>query len=131
MTLLDPTTGRRRGRSTSTSGSTATRIKQVWAGVWLLGVPLLVSAYVHQQVGDAWGSIPAFWLDGDPAGPPIVGVLTLVVALAICIVLHRLRADVLLGVIPAVGWLVGGWLGLLAGLALGGIAFAVRRRQGH
>lgn len=138
MTLLNPNDNARRRSTSAGTGSAVTHgIKKVWEVVWLLVVPLLVAVYVDMQVGAAWGSIPAFWLDGNPPATGTAGTLTLLGVFAVCVVLHRRRADLLLGVLPvavAVAAHIGfgggpaGWIGAVVGLAVG--ALVLHRRQG-
>ena len=148
MTTVDRSTSRRarggRRRSTVNSAVSADGVRRiagiVWAGIWLVVVPLLVAMYVDEQVGNVWGAIPAFWLGGDPipAGPNIAAALAVVGAVLLCAGLWHVRGDVLLGVVPVVGALIGRvgldrplWLGAVVGLVVGGLAFAWRRRQGR
>lgn len=141
MTLTEPSTTRRkrrRRRSNTTTAATtsgATRaVRLVLTGLWLVGVPLFMAAWANQRFGTAWGSIPAFWLDGDQAGPSVIGLLTLLGAFAWAVVLHRWRAIFLLAVLPALlAWIgyVGfgrpAWVGALTGLSAGWVVLAVRR----
>lgn len=139
MTLLNPNpnaNARRRSTSAGTGSAVTHGIRRVWEVVWLLVVPLLVAVAVDMQVGAAWGSIPAFWLDGGQAGPPIAGTLAVLAAFSICLVLHRLHADLLLGVLPvgaAIAAHVGfggspaGWIGAVVGLAVGALVWHRRR----
>lgn len=91
MTLLNHNdAGRSRSASAGTGSTVTRRIKKVWEVVWLLVVPLLVAGYVDIQVGDAWGSIPAFWLDGNPPFLSTAGTLALLGVFSTCVVLHRL-----------------------------------------
>lgn len=144
MTMLDPSTSRRRSLATIAGGSsTASRVIRLqWRVFWLVAVPLLVGIWVDQQVGTVWGSIPAFWAAGDPAaaGPNIAGALASLGAVLLCAALHHVRGDVPLGVVPTAAAVAGhvgfgggpaGWIGGGVGLAVGGIWFAVRRRQGR
>jgi hypothetical protein len=142
MTLIDPTTTtttRRRRRRSSTAGatstaktSTATRVvRSALTAVWLLGMPLFSAVYVDQKFGAALGVVPQ-------VGFNVAGLLTLVAATVAAVVLHHQHAVFTLAVIPAAAsWIgyvgfgggVGGWLGLFAGLGIGLIAYAIRRRK--
>lgn len=128
MTLVDPSAGSRGRSTTSAAGHTTRRgIDTVWAIAWGAGVPVLVAVLVNQLVGTAWGVIPP--------GLPVAGTVALVGAVVVCAGMRSIRADVLLGAVPLSCVLVAGvagqraWLGLVAGLVAGGIAFAVRRKR--
>lgn len=138
MTLLNPhAAGRSRSTSAGTGSAVTHGIKKAWEVVWLLVVPLLVAVYVDMQAGDTWGSIPAFWLDGNPPATGTAGPLALLGVFATCVALRRLHADLLLGVLPVAGAITAhlgfggspaGWIGAVVGLAVG--ALVLHRRQG-
>lgn len=144
MSLIEPTTTtrRRKRRASSTTAtppagtSTAARVvRAVLTGVWLVGVPVFAGLHVNRNFGTPLGSIP---LGADSPGLSVASLAAVVAAFAVAMVLHRQRAIFLLAVLPAlvawigyVGFTQPAWLGALAGLAAGGIAFAVRRRQGR
>ncbi|MHA6631857.1 hypothetical protein ACU61A_41045 [Pseudonocardia sichuanensis] len=130
MTLLNTSTRRRRSASAG-AGAATHGLRKVWEVVWLLAVPLLVAVAVNMQVGDAWGSLPAL-------GLPTAGTLALLGAFALCVVLLRARADLLIGVLPVVAGLAAhfafagdwaGWIGAGVGLVIG--ALVLHRRQGR
>ena len=143
MSLIEPTTTtprrkRRRSSTTATSAagtSAAARIvRAVLSGIWLVGVPAFAGLYVDRNFGTPLGSIP---LGADSPGLSVASLAAVVAVFAVAVVLHRHRAVFLLAVLPAlvtwvgyVGFSQPAWVGALAGLVLGGIAFAVCRRQG-
>jgi hypothetical protein len=147
MTLIYPTTTttkrrRKRSKSAATTTSAPTRstgvrvVRGILTGVWLVGVPAFAGFYVDRNFGTPFGSIP---LGDDPAGLNIAAAAAAVAALLVAYFLHHKHAITLLAVLPAVtSWIgyvafdggLGGWLGLLAGLGIGAITYAVRRLQG-
>lgn len=145
MSLIEPTTTtrrRKRRRASSTTAtsaagtSAATRIvRAVLSGIWLVGVPAFAGLYVDRSFGTPLGTIP---LGADSPGLSVASLAAVVAVFAIAVVLHRHRAVFLLAVLPALAAWIGYvgfsqpvWVGALAGLVLGGIAFAVSRRQGR
>lgn len=136
---IEPTTTTRRRKrraSSTTATSTAARVvRAVLTGIWLVGVPAFAGLYVDRTFGAPLGFIP---LGADSPGLSVTSVAAVVAAVAVAVVLHRQRAIFLLAGVPAlVAWIgyVGfsqhAWVGALAGLAAGGIAFGVRRQQGR
>jgi hypothetical protein len=129
MTLVDPNASTRRRATSATSATTAATsgLRLLWAAVWLVGVPVL-AALVVNQLAPSWAPFPG--------GLNLTAVVGLVLAFLVCVALRAIRGDILLGLVPAAAAVVAHfgfnqppWMGLLAGLVLGGLAFAMRRRQ--
>lgn len=124
MTLVDPSASTPRRNGASAAGDTASRsVRGLWAVIWNLSVPLLIGFYVHQRFGATAG------------GWPVAGLAAVVVAVLVCAVMRAIGADVALGLVPTVA-VVGAylvnqptWAGLAAGLVVGGLWFAIRRRR--
>lgn len=138
--LLDSLPARsRRGRpaSASTGGDLLHIVKRWWERIWLLTPAMIVAVAINIQVGDKWGSLPVFWLEGN-LRVNTAPTLALLAVYAICVVLHRQHADLLLGVLPFAAYVAcrigfgssqAGWIGAAAGLVVGVLVW-LRRRQG-
>jgi hypothetical protein len=125
MTLVDPNASTRWRPAPAVTATGGLRL--LWATAWLVGVPLLVALIVN-QLAPSWTPIPG--------GPNLTAVVALVVAVLACAALRAIRGDLLLGLLPAVAAVIArfgfdqpAWFGLVAGLVIGGLWFAVRRRQ--
>lgn len=153
MTLIDPSTTtqpRRRRRRTATVSPAATPpaatrslgariVRGTLSAICLLAVAGFAGAYVDQHHGDALGHLPG---SATSPGLSIAGMVAAVLTFTVVIALHRAGALALLGALPLfVAWLgylgfdggaagdVGWWLGLLAGVGIGGLVLGLRRSR--